>query len=107
VSFHPPVLPPGHDGPGGADEPRPRLSRKAVWALVLGVPALFCWGFVGGVPAILLGTRAKNEIDGSGGGLAGRALAQTGVVCGAIGSVLSLVYVVAVATGHGSIYGTG
>jgi hypothetical protein len=107
MSVHPPVRPPG-DGSFEGDDGRPRrVSRKAVWALVLGVPALFCWGFLGGVPAVLLGTRARNEIDASGGDLTGRGLALTGVVCGAIGTVLSVVYVVMVATGHGSIYDTG
>jgi hypothetical protein len=106
MSFHPPVLPPGDGSSEWEDGRRPRLSRKAVLALVLGVPALFCWGFVGGVPAVLLGTRARNEIDASGGDLTGRGLALTGVVCGAIGTVLSLVYVIMVSTGHGGIYGT-
>ena len=108
MSIYPPVRPPGGDGPADAADDRPRrVSRKAVWALLLGVPALFCWGFVGGVPAVLLGTRARSEIDASGGDLTGRGLALTGVVCGAVGTVLSVVYVVVVATGHGSIFGTG
>jgi hypothetical protein len=107
MSVHPPVRPPGDDSSAWEDGRPSRVSRKAVWALLLGVPALFCWGFVGGVPAVILGTRARNEIDASGGDLTGRALALTGMVCGAIGTVLSVVYVVMVSTGHGSIYGTG
>jgi hypothetical protein len=68
---------------------------------------LFCWGFVGGVPAVILGTLARNEIDASGGSRTGRGMAQTGRVLGAIGSVLSLLYVVLKATGHGGFYGPG
>jgi hypothetical protein len=56
----PPPPPPGY-GYGGQP---PRSNQKAVWSLVLGILGLVCCGFVTGIPALILGKMAQNEIDG-------------------------------------------
>ena len=73
-----------YGGPPGAGLP---TNGKAIAALVLGILSLVCFGLLAGIPAIILGRMAKQEIaqgNGSGAGLA-----QGGLVTGIIGTVLS------------------
>ncbi len=77
-------------------------NQKAIWALVLGILSLVCCGFVTGIPAIILGRNAKQEIAASGGAQSGEGMAQAGFICGIIGTVLAVIgiifYVIAIAT---------
>ncbi|MBX3207078.1 MAG: DUF4190 domain-containing protein [Labilithrix sp.] len=86
--FHPYVRPPH------APPPRPPTARtddKAVVALVLGLLSIGCVGPVAGLPAIILGSRARRDIDRSNGALTGRAIAAAGVVSGLFGTGLGVV----------------
>ncbi len=62
-------------------------SGKATWSLILGIGS-FCFSFVAGVPAIILGVMANREIAQSQGQIKGSGLATSGIVIGAIGSFL-------------------
>ena len=63
-------------------------SGKAIASLVLGV--LFVFACLSGVPAILLGRRALNDIHRSGGRLRGRKMAIAGIVLGVIGCLFTV-----------------
>ncbi|MGO4258058.1 DUF4190 domain-containing protein [Marmoricola sp. RAF53] len=80
--------PPGYPYP--AYPPAPQSTPgSATAALVLGILSIVMCGFVLGIPAIILGSRAKREIDASQGRLGGRSSAQAGFVLGIISTVFS------------------
>ena len=79
---------PGGFGPGGPV--RVETSGKATASLVLGIAGLIVCPLVCSVLAIVFGAQARNEIDRSGGRLAGRGTAQAGVVLGWIGVALCI-----------------
>lgn len=98
MSYPPPPPPP--PGQGGYGYAAPRTNSKAIWALVLGILSFVCCGFVAGIPAIILGNMAKNEIDASGGVQSGRGMAVAGLVLGIVSIALSVIgVIVAAATG--------
>lgn len=76
---------------GGGWEPAPtgtgpsQSSGKATASLVLGIVGLVVLPFVCSVLAIVLGRKARREIDASGGRLGGRGNATAGIVLGWIG----------------------
>ena len=79
--------------PGSKPSPSDRYFQDLTYsraknALLLGLSAVFCCGFVTGVPAIWVGLRAVRDIDASGGRLRGRGSAKVGIVLGVIGSLL-------------------
>lgn len=67
-------------GPSGS-------SGKATAALVLGLLSIFCFSFLSGLPAVLLGALSLRDIGRSRGRLGGKGLAITGIVTGLIGSI--------------------
>jgi hypothetical protein len=69
-----------------------------VLSLALGALSLTCFGVFSGIPAIVLGSIARREIDRSGGRLTGSALAAGGVVAGLFGTGISLVLAVTLAS---------
>jgi hypothetical protein len=77
----------------GNDEDRPRSvertgsSGKAWASLVFGVLS-FCFSLAAGIPAIILGILGLRDINASRGRLSGQGAAITGIVLGAIGSLL-------------------
>ncbi|MDN4160490.1 DUF4190 domain-containing protein [Nocardioides abyssi] len=81
---HPPWAPP----PG---TPPPPTPGQATTALVLGVLSLTCFGFLTGVPAMVLGKSAEREITRSGGRLGGAGVATAGFVTGLVGTILSTI----------------
>jgi uncharacterized protein DUF4190 len=94
-----PPPPPGYGpGPGGYGAPVGNNS-KAIWALVLGILGILCCGILG-IPAIILGKQAQNEIDGTGGAQGGRGMATAGFVLGIISCVLIVVQIILLATGN-------
>jgi hypothetical protein len=98
----PPPPPPGYGGAPAYGQPAygPQKSNgKAVWALVLGILGLICCGFIAGIPAIILGKQAQNEIDASGGAQGGRGMATAGFVLGIIACALGVLGVILAATG--------
>lgn len=62
-------------------------------SLVLGLLSMGCAGPVAGVPAIILGSIARRDIDRSNGHLGGRAIAAGGIVSGLFGTGLGVVLV--------------
>lgn len=77
----------------------PGNNKKAVWSLVLGILGLLCCGFFTGIPALILGKQAQNEIDASGGMQTGRGMATAGFVLGIIAIVFGVIGVILYATG--------
>jgi hypothetical protein len=107
----PPPPPPGGYGgtppPGGYGAPPPPggygvpagTNSKAIWSLVLGILGLLCCGFFTGIPALILGKMAQNEIDASGRVQGGRGMATAGFVLGIIACVWGVISIILFATG--------
>lgn len=94
----PPPPPPQYGAPqppyGGYPQ---KTNQKAVWALVLGILSIICCGIFAGIPAIVLGNMAKNEVATT--GQPGRGLAQAGFVLGIISIVVTILWFVLVLSG--------
>src|ERR1700721_367786 len=88
--YYPPPPPPAaYARPPGSPD------GKAVGALVLGLMSIVGCGLLSGIPAIILGTLARQDAERtrtSGGGMA-----MVGIVTGSIGAVLSVVWVALIA----------
>lgn len=85
-----PSLPYPPGPPGTPPSPSDRYFQDLTYsraknALLLGLTAFFCCGFVTGIPAIWVGLRARRDIAASGGRLRGRSTATAGIVLGALG----------------------
>ncbi|WP_330251849.1 DUF4190 domain-containing protein [Nocardia sp. NBC_00565] len=65
----------------------PQDHPQAVTILILGILGLLLCQFLGPV-AWVMGKKALNEIDASGGAIGGRGSVQAGYICGIISSVL-------------------
>jgi Domain of unknown function (DUF4190) len=63
--------------------------KDAVPSLVLGILSLVLCGFFTGIPAIVLGRRARREIAASNGTLDGEGMATAGFVLGLISTVVA------------------
>ncbi len=79
-----------------------KTSGRAIAALAFGIlafPLVFCSPILG-ITAIVLGTKARNEIDASNGQLNGRGMATAGMVLGIIATIfIPLVCITATAAG--------
>ena len=85
----------------------PPTAGGATAALVCGILSLVLCGFFTGIPAMVLGRRAKREIEHSDGRLGGEGLASAGFITGLIGTLLwgiplLVVVVAAIVTAAGS-----
>lgn len=80
----PPTYPPGpaQPPPPGASAAHKETNTLAVVSIVLGSMWLY---WIGSIAALILGYRAKSQIDASGGRQGGRGLAIAGIVFGWIG----------------------
>ena len=83
---------------GGGQDPYGQPAKtagKATTSLVLGIGSmvLFCVGFLLGIPAIIVGMRARKEIRGSQGRLSGDGLALGGIITGILGTLIGLAVV--------------
>ena len=76
--------PPG----GGVDHPR------GTTVLVLGILSLVCCGLFTGIPAIIMGKSALEEIDRAPGSYGNRSSVKAGYICGIIGTALSALGIV-------------
>lgn len=76
----------------------PRTDSRAVAAIILGVASLGLafFGALAGIPAIILGSIARREIDRSQGRRTGSGLAAAGVMTGLFGTGLGLVFTLGV-----------
>ncbi|MCB0907030.1 MAG: DUF4190 domain-containing protein [Nocardioidaceae bacterium] len=97
-----PASPPSGMGYGYAATPYPTAAvtnGKAVGALVTGIIALLlsacCWGGLLGLVAIPLGVVARSEVKHSFGYQQGDGIALAGIITGAIGLALTVVFVIA------------
>jgi hypothetical protein len=91
-------MPPTGYGPMGGTE----KNGLGTWSLILGILSLVCIGFLGGIPAVILGKKSKQA---QGLGQANNAnLGNIGMILGWIGIALSLLgivfWIVAIATGN-------
>jgi hypothetical protein len=75
----------------GHYRPPQRTESKAIASLVLGLSSLMCLGAITGLPAVILGSLARKEIDRSSGTLTGRGIAAGGIVTGLFGTGLGFV----------------
>lgn len=87
----PPPAPTPYVATPGAAATAGVTNKKATWSLVTGILSLVCCGVAFGIVAVVLGYQARNEIKTSGEG--GDGLALGGMICGAIGLVLSIVWI--------------
>lgn len=79
----------------------PRTEGMATGAMVAGIVGLLCGvigclGLVVGPIGVVLGLVARNKIDRSGGTLTGRPMATAGLVCGALGTLISIIWLVVI-----------
>lgn len=87
-----PGPPPYDAGWTGAGWPAPPVqNKKALWAMIVGILSVTCCCFLLGVPAIVLGVLARQEIAASGGRQDGGGMALAGIVLGAVGLAGTLV----------------
>mgnify|MGYP003431405057 FL=1 len=70
--------------------------------MILGILGLLCCGLAG-IPALILGNQAKQEIASSGGTQTGDGMAKAGVILG----IIALVLMVIGAVGYGILIATG
>lgn len=75
-------------GPAPVYGMAPKTNGKAVTSLVLGILSLVSCGPFTGIPAIILGTRARAEIRQAAGAEDGEGLATAGSITGWIGTIL-------------------
>jgi hypothetical protein len=82
----------------GAPYGKPATSGKATTSLALGVASIvLCFiGFLLGIPAIIVGIRARKEIRESHGRRSGDGLALGGIITGIIGSLLGVLVIASV-----------
>ena len=89
----------------------PQTPGSAIAALVCGILAVLGCMFFTGIPAMVLGRRAKREIEQSGGALTGEGLATAGFVTGLIGTIWSvlgaILLIVVIAVGGVAAYEFG
>ena len=78
------------------DPDMPPHAPSAVTAFVLGILGVILLPLLGPV-AWVLGRRAQQEIDVSGGAIGGRGLATAGKVLGMIGTLLLVLVIIALA----------
>lgn len=79
--------------PGGM----PKGNQKALWSMILGILGFVCcFGILAGIPAIILGYQAKNEVQASGGLQTGEGQAKAGIIMGWIGVGLTILIIVAI-----------
>jgi Domain of unknown function (DUF4190) len=96
MSMPPP--PPPATGPsyGGAyAQPHPRGTT----VLVLGILSFFCFGIILGPIAAIMGKNALDEIDANPQAYTNRGQVLAGMICGIIGFVLSVIWLIIVAAG--------
>ena len=67
----------------------------AIASLILGIAGIaVCLGPFGAVPALILGYKARDEIDRTGGVQQGRGMAVAGIVLGWIGVAITVIAIV-------------
>jgi hypothetical protein len=88
--------------PAYAQRAPDRISRMAIWSLVLSILTL---GGAGSIAGIWLGVRARDRIGQ--GGERGRGLAIAGIIVGVITLLFAIVYWIVIARHLGGGHGGG
>ncbi|WP_212755402.1 DUF4190 domain-containing protein [Flexivirga aerilata] len=83
----------GQPAPGGYSGV-PQEHKQSTLILILGILSIPCCGLLTGIPAIIMGRNALQQIDASGGAIGGRGKVQAGYICGIVGTVLSIVGII-------------
>lgn len=99
-AYPPGQYPGGGWGPGAPWVP-PKRDGGAIGGLVCGIISITCAGFLGiilGPVALVLGTLSRRRIRESQGRLTGDGMATWAIALGAIGVIVSIVYLVFIAT---------
>lgn len=95
----PPPAPPAAPPPGSFQEvfappvtsaPGAPMLPQARTAFIFGILALACLHFLAGIPAVIIGYKARRRIRESGGQFSGDHLALAGIIMGAIGIILTV-----------------
>ena len=90
-----PTFRPEDDQPTGP----PRSSSNATVALVIALVGIFLFGVVLGPIAIVIGIRARTEIDESRGQLQGRGKATAAIFIGAASFIVGILWIIAAISG--------
>ena len=96
-----PAAPAAHAPPTAAPQAPPRISRMAIWSLVLSIISL---GGAGSAAGIVLGIAARRRIPAT--GERGHGLAIAGIIVGVVTLILWIGYWVILAM-HTGGYGGG
>ena len=105
---HPPQQPPGNGYPTQYGQQMPPVQRTnglAVAALVAGILGLTIFFGIGSILALVFGYVARGQIKRSHGAEGGSGMAMTGIVLGWIGTVLVIIFVVALFAGAIALFG--
>ncbi|MEI7058089.1 DUF4190 domain-containing protein [Nocardioides sp. CCNWLW239] len=105
MSYGTPPPPPPQYGAPAPGQPAGN-SKKALWAMILGILSLICCGIFTGIPALILGKQAQGEIDASGGAIGGRGMATAGFILGIISIAVTILWIILYATGAVDISGS-
>ena len=85
----------GQQYPGQQYQP-PQTEGKATASLVLGILSLLCFGFLAGIPAIILGHISRSNIKKSNGRVGGGGMALAGLIMGYVSIAFSLLIIPAI-----------
>lgn len=77
--------------PYGEQSVAPREHQRATLIMILGILSIPCCGLFTGIPAIIMGRMALQEIDASGGAIGGRSKVNAGFICGIIGTAWTII----------------
>ena len=85
---------------------QPRPSALAISALVLGITGVFCAGFICGPLAVVFGFLGRRDIRQSNGWITGDGIALAGIILGAIGAILWILFAIYVLMNTNGFFGT-
>ena len=95
MSYSEPPPPPQYGAPQPPMGGGPQNHPRATLILVLGILSIPCCGLFTGIPAIILGKSALAEIDANPAAYGNRGTVNAGYICGIIGTVLSVIGIIA------------
>ncbi|GAA5045199.1 DUF4190 domain-containing protein [Nocardia callitridis] len=93
MSYPPQSPPPGYQGYPGYGPPPDHSNATLI--MILGILSLVLCQILGPF-AWVMGRRALNEIDASGGTIGGRGSVQAGYVCGIIATVITVLSILVI-----------
>lgn len=89
-------------GYGAAPQPHP----KGTLVLILGILSIFCCGIFTGIPAIIIGGKAKKDIDANPGAYTNGGMVKAGWILGIISIALTVLWIILYATGVLTVSGS-